>query len=69
MPYALVSGEEELGVQKQCRRCGSWWPAMDPEFWQPTMKRGHPTFHSWCRACLAEDRATRRRRERAFGVG
>lgn len=26
MPYAVVPGEEELGVQKRCPQCGDWWP-------------------------------------------
>lgn len=28
---ALVPGEEELGPQKQCNRCGEWWPVTDGE--------------------------------------
>lgn len=49
-PYAIVPGEEELGVQKRCPQCGDWWPAMDPEFWQQSR---NGSWHSWCKDCLS----------------
>lgn len=58
-PYAIVEGEEELGVQKRCPQCGDWWPAMDPTWWQQSR---NGTWHAWCRDCLnsAKWRAGRR---------
>lgn len=63
-----ITMETELGTERRCPHCGDWWP-LDDEFWQPTVKRGRATFHSWCRACLAEDRTDRRRCERPDGMG
>lgn len=63
---AIVPGEAELGVQRRCVRCSMWWPADDREFWQPLVKRGHPAWHSWCRACLHEYAVARRARARAL---
>lgn len=50
----LVPGEEELGAQKRCTKCGSWWP-LDDEFWY----RNHGAWHPWCRACHREARTMR----------
>jgi hypothetical protein len=48
-PYAVVPGEEELGVQKRCPQCGDWWPAMDPTWWQQSR---NGSWHAWCKDCL-----------------
>lgn len=42
-----------LGLEKQCGRCGEWWPA-DREFF--TTGSGAYGLHSWCRACQTERR-------------
>lgn len=52
---ALVPGEEELGLQRQCTRCRCWWPAEDDDFWY----RNHGTWHPHCKACLREARDLR----------
>lgn len=57
-----VTIETELGTERRCPRCGEFWPAPpDPEFWQAVTKRGRPSFHPYCRACLAELAVLRRR--------
>lgn len=48
----LVPGEEEIGPQRRCTRCGCWWPAKDEAFWF----RNHGGWHPWCRACHREAR-------------
>ena len=59
---ATIPGEEEVGVQKRCTRCGDWWPP-DTDFWfLVTKARGRRTLHSWCRACNYEARNALRRR-------
>jgi hypothetical protein len=50
----VVPGEEELGLQRQCSRCGEMWP-LDAEFWY----RHGRGWHSWCRACHREARDLR----------
>ena len=65
-PYAIVPGEEELGVQKRCPQCGEWWPAMDPEFWP---RAGSQGFLAWCRDCKYQRRVDRRVRPAALVVG
>ena len=55
----VVPGEEELGLQRRCARCREPWP-LDATFWHPLVKKGRPTWHSYCRACTAEYRRERR---------
>lgn len=50
----VVPGEEELGVQRQCNKCGADWP-LDEEFFS----RGERGLRGRCRACEAEARAGR----------
>ena len=57
MSATVVDGEEELGVQRRCPRCGDWWP-LDATFWI-SITDGRPG-HAWCRACLAEYQQARR---------
>lgn len=52
---AVVEGEEEIGLQRQCTKCRSWWPAADDDFWY----RNHGTWHPWCKACLWDARYLR----------
>lgn len=47
----LVAGEEEVGAQKRCTRCGDWWPA-EPEFYfEVARAHGRKALHAWCKAC------------------
>lgn len=62
MAPSIVPGEEELGPQRRCPRCGCWWPE-DEEFFLWTRIKGRPGWHSWCRACLAEAAVLRRARQ------
>ena len=54
-PRLVIPGEEELGVQRRCSRCGEFWPE-DDEFFYPSTK-GPGCFQSWCRACWASRNA------------
>lgn len=56
---AVLPGEEELGPQVCCQRCGDWYPA-DAEFWflRPDGRVVRP-----CRACTTE----RQVRQRGYG--
>ena len=56
---AIVQGEEELGVQRRCSRCGEAWP-MDREFFYRV--RGDVRWDSMCRACWIEYNRERRAR-------
>jgi hypothetical protein len=47
---AVVPGEEELGQQKRCPSCATFWP-IDDDFYR-LRPNGQPL--SWCRACVAE---------------
>ena len=38
-----------VGREKQCSRCGEWWPA-DTEFFY----RNGAGLHSYCKACVLE---------------
>jgi hypothetical protein len=60
---AIVKGEEELGLQRFCTGCRSWWP-LDAEFW--VMR---PQTDGWvsklCKLCYDQqvhDRRTRHQR-------
>ena len=44
MGVTVVAGEEELGVQRRCPRCGDWWP-LDATFWI-NVSAGRPG-HAW----------------------
>lgn len=59
-PGAVVRpGEEEVGVQVACSRCGEDWPA-DEEFFYVKRRRGRePTLDSVCRACRADARVAK----------
>jgi len=50
--------ETELGTERQCARCGEYWP-LDPEFFN---KKGEG-WHSYCRGCMTE-----RKRELRHGA-
>ena len=56
----VIKGEEELGVQKRCSRCDSFWP-LDATFWP----RNGTGWYTYCRACNAERCATQKRRRKA----
>lgn len=57
---AIVPGEEELGVQRECYRCREFWPA-DETFWPVrTRRNGERDFHSYCKACYTEYARARR---------
>lgn len=67
MTLRTVPGEEELGVQKLCPRCGAFYPA-DTEFFY----RMGSKLHSWCKACWASyqrGRSTRQGPFRCEGCG
>ena len=74
---AVVPGEEELGRQRYCPQCHSWWPD-DSTFFQVNAKAGttyivrgreylrrRDAASTHCRACRAEA-ATLRQRYRRF---
>ena len=61
MTVGIVSGEEELGIQKVCPHCSEAWPR-DAVFWSPRIQHGRPGWSGWCRACHAERAAARRAR-------
>lgn len=49
----IVAGEEELGIQKRCPRCGEWLP-FDGEFWYYQTAHGRRVVMAYCRACWQE---------------
>ena len=49
-PRIVIPGEEELGVQRRCPRCGEFWPE-DHEFFYPARRGG---FQAYCKACWHE---------------
>lgn len=51
-PYFME--DEELGLQKRCGRCKEYYPA-DREFFHHQGK-GIGGLHSYCKACVAENR-------------
>ncbi|GLU38845.1 hypothetical protein [Pseudomonas sp. NBRC 100443] len=59
---ALVTRQTELGREKLCPGCDTWWP-QDDEFFSFISTRGH--YHNRCRACRARDQAERRNARKA----
>ena len=53
----IVPGEEELGIQKRCPKCGDWWPIEGTTEFFGRRPNGEPG--SWCRACYNEARYNR----------
>ena len=49
--YALT----EIGLEKHCCRCDSYWPA-DTEFFNPQIHKSGG-LHDWCKACYSDWRA------------
>ncbi|WEW97727.1 hypothetical protein P3T65_26445 [Pseudomonas nitroreducens] len=58
----LVTRVTDLGTEKLCPGCDTWWP-QDGEFFSFITTRGH--FHNRCRACRAGEQAARRQHEKA----
>lgn len=58
----LTTRQTELGREKLCPGCDTWWP-QDEEFFSFIRTRGH--FHNRCRACRASDQAARRQSRNA----
>ena len=62
---AILAGEEDLGIQQQCRRCRDWWP-YHPDFFY--IAHHCNRLSGMCRACYrevqTEQQRVRRMRQR-----
>lgn len=45
--------ETDLGIEKQCTRCGEFWP-VDDEFYSVQREADGARASSMCRACFVE---------------
>jgi len=52
--------DEDGELERQCSHCHEWWPA-DSEFFYGSKRNG---LHSWCKACVLEAKAERRKRKK-----
>lgn len=54
---------EEGWVERQCSKCHEWWPATREFFYSSGHRRARK-LHSWCKACVLEAKAERRKRKK-----
>jgi len=52
-----------LGREKQCTKCGEWWPADTEFFYRQQNVRSR--LHAWCIACTVHDKRQRKQRRSA----
>ncbi len=62
MANQRLDGDGEL--EKQCTKCGDWWPA-DNEFFFTTGTRAKKKLHSWCKACYLEEKRAKYEKKNA----
>lgn len=58
MPKERMS--EDGWIERQCSQCKEWWPTTR-EFFYGSKRHG---LHSWCKACILEAKAERRKRKK-----